>query len=153
MYFTITNDNATLDPNTGHWYIDLPEDFSHTHRIKRITVNTFTYYITTLPLNQTDVSTNDRLYVSLHSPTLCDGNFSQNDYFITGLCKNYAYNTIYKTYPIKTRPQKIEFWFKNELGNIVKDFQYIVDKNINDGPETTVFEKFVIEMNLEIMNN
>ena len=146
MYFIITKENSTLDAKTGHWYCDLPDDFVNSNRPKKINVINFTYYVSTRP-RTTTLNTNLE-FTSLHSSTLIDGNFNQYDNYICGLCKNYTYNTVYKTYPIKTRPQCIEFWFRNENREMVTGFEYTVTEN---GDDVLVLENFVIELNLEVL--
>ena len=146
MYFIVSKENAVYNENTGHWYVDLPDDFVNTHRDRKITVINFSYFVITKP-RTTTLNTNIE-FTSLHSPTLIDGNFNQYDNYICGLCKNYTYNTIYKSYPIKTRPQGIEFWFKNANGEMVTEFDYTVTEN---GDDVIVTENFIIELNLEVL--
>ena len=96
-YLKLSNEHCELDKLTGIWKIKLPDNFVNSRNPnKRITVLNFMYFPRINPPTQ---GLNINLeYTSFHSPTLCDGNFNQDNYICT-LC--YTYNTVFKTYPIK----------------------------------------------------
>ena len=148
LYFYLTNDLCTLNPDTGMWRIELPRDFIDSRRpAKAISVMNFKYVAkhacenhlnTSVPIDET----------SFHSPTLSDGNFNQ-DHFVT--TANYQFNTVYKTYKIRTNPQFFEFYFRDSRGNIIKKFYYtgeesgLVDAN---GLKCPMIESFRVELEL-----
>lgn len=145
MYFNITPENAKYNKITGTWTIDLPEEFCNSNNIhKSITVLNLIYYSTTKPY--TNDFAGNFVFTSLHSPTLCDGNLSQNDYYITCLTKNYTYTVTHKNYPIKSRIRELEFWFKYDDGTRIINYSYEYDP-VNY-PGTLVEEKFIIELEL-----
>ena len=118
LFFKLSNEYCKLDKFTGIWSIELPQEFRNSiHPNKRINVLSFMYYPRFDPPTQ---GMNLNLeYTSFHSPTLCDGNFNQDNYICT-LC--YTYNTVLKTYPIKSHPQELKFYFKNADGDVIKTF-------------------------------
>lgn len=124
-YFRLHNRNCILNPDTGVWKIELPQEFVNSRYVnKAITVLNFQYtcgYTTSLGSNFQTKLTEAIDYTTLHSPTLCDGNFNQNNY-ICMLC--YNYNSVYKTYPIRSNPQYMEFYFKDTADKVVKTFIY-----------------------------
>ena len=142
LYFTLTNKNCKLNKNNGMWSIELPRDFMDSRRpAKAISVLNFKYYST----HNCNQHLNTLMAIdetSFHSPTLCDGNFNQ-DYYITNA--NYVYNTVYKTYKIRSNPQYFEFFFKNSKDEIIKQFDYTADEV---GGTCPIIEKFRIELEL-----
>ena len=146
-YFILNNNTATLDEETGKWKIDLPMEFVNSNKPKSITILNFMFFMITTPHRQDECDTSI-VYTSLHSSTLTDGNTNQEDHYITSLSFRYTYNTVFKTYPIKSRAQSIEFWFKDEYGEIIKDFEIPIGsfpENSNVGGQ----QKFVIELLLK----
>lgn len=125
MYFRLNNNLCQLNPDTGVWKIELPQEFVNSRSInKAINVLNFQYtcgYTTSLGSNIQTRLIEAIDYTTLHSPTLCDGNYNQDNY-ICMLC--YTYNSVYKTYPIKTNPQYLEFYFKDTANKVVKQFSY-----------------------------
>ena len=120
LYVKLDKDCCTLNKDTGMWSFKLPDDFVNSRSDqKRITVMNFMYYATWVP--RTGGNTIQIDFTELHSPTLCDGNYNQDDYIGT-LC--YTYNTVMKTYPIRSNPQYLQFYFKDTEDNIVKDFYF-----------------------------
>ena len=125
------------------WKIELPRDFVDSRNPnKSISVLNFKYVCkhdcenhlnTTIAIDET----------SFHSPTLSDGNFNQDNYICT-LC--YTYNTVFKSYPIKSNPQYIEFYFKDTDDNIVKKFHYAKGESGDDLKELE--ERFTIDLEL-----
>ena len=143
IYFLLTNKTCKLDESTGIWSVDLPVDFVNAPLInKTITVLTFMYYGTWVPRTDDYI---DLQYTSFHSPTLCDGNFSQNDYYISSL--SYNYNTVHKTYEIGSMSQKLEFFFKDAEGEVIKKFYFKKGESGYDDREYE--ERFVIELQLD----
>lgn len=142
LYFYLSNDLCTLNENTGMWSIELPRDFTLSRSPqKSISVLNFKYcykhdcvnhHTTTIPIDET----------SFHSPTLSDGNFNQ-DHYITNA--NYQFNTVYKSYRIRSQPQFFEFFFKNVHGEVVKKFNY---SKVESGEECPTIEFFRVEMEL-----
>lgn len=148
LYFYLTNDLCTLDSSTGVWKIELPRDFMTSRSpLKSITVLNFKYIYkhdcrnhadTVIPIDET----------SFHSPTLTDGNFNQ-DHYITNA--NYNFNTVYKTYNIRSQPQHFEFFFKNVHGEVVKKFYYTAEESGEvdaNGLKCPTIEFFRVEMEL-----
>lgn len=142
QYIVLKKEYCTLDPNTGIWKFKLPSDFVNSRSIdKRITVLNFMYYASWIPRKDYDYVNID--YTTLHSPTLCDGNYNQDNYIAT-LC--YTYNTVLKTYPIRTNPQYLEFYFKDTEDQIVKKFYYNEGES---GDSNRAFEeRFTIDLEL-----
>lgn len=140
IYIRLTKNNSNFNENTGMWKFELPREFTNSkHPNKQITIMNFMYYGRVDP--PTENITVNLEYTTLHSPTLCDGNFNQDNYIAT-LC--YTYNTVFKTYPIKSNPQFIEFYFKDVDDNIIKDFYVENFYNIN----TNFEQKFNIDLEL-----
>ena len=130
------------------WRIELPRDFVDSRNPnKSISVLNFKYVCkhdcenhlnTTIAIDET----------SFHSPTLSDGNFNQ-DHYITNA--NYQFNTVYKTYRIRTNPQYLEFYFRDSRNNIVKQFYYTKEQSglvDNNGVECAMIEQFRVELEL-----
>ena len=140
-YLKLSNEHCELDKLTGIWRIKLPDNFVNSRNPnKRITVLNFMYFPRINPPTQ---GLNINLeYTSFHSPTLCDGNFNQDNYICT-LC--YTYNTVFKTYPIKSSPQYLEFYFKDADNTIIKTF-FISGNDI--GTNYDYHEKFVLDLEL-----
>ena len=141
-YIVLKKEYCTLDSNTGMWTFKLPDDFVNSRSDqKRITVLNFMYYATWVP--RTGNNTIQIDFTTLHSPTLCDGNYNQDNYIGT-LC--YTYNSVYKTYPIKTNPQYFKFYFKDTEDNVVK--QFFFDKGASGDDNKAYEEKFSIDLEL-----
>ena len=141
IFLKLSNDCCKLDTFTGIWSIELPHEFRNsTHPQKRINVLSFMYYPRFDP--PTEGMNINLEYTSFHSPTLCDGNFNQDNYICT-LC--YTYNTVFKTYPIKSSPQYLEFYFKDADNTIIKTF-FISGNDI--GTNYDYHEKFVLDLEL-----
>lgn len=118
LYLRLSNKTCTLDSKTGIWTIQLPSEFSNSNNPdKKITVINFMYYAKLDP--PTDTIPIILEYNTFHCPTLCDGNYNQDNYIAT-LCS--TYNTVYKTYPIKSKPKVLEFYFKDSYDDIIKVF-------------------------------
>ena len=159
QYFVLSRETCTFNKDTCHWTIDLPRDFVSSAKPKSITVLNFMYYGCYV-LNEIIVDTGEEDkslqgyqqldYTSFHCPTLLDGNVQQNDYYIASLC--YQYNTVYKTFPIMSHAEKLEFWFKTSCGMIVKQFDLTPEEHGNtDKPiysNCDYEERFVIELEL-----
>lgn len=147
LYVKLDKDCCTLNPDTGVWTFKLPDDFVHSRSPqKRITVLNFMYYATYVP--RTGPNTIQIDFTTLHSPTLCDGNYNQ-DYYIGTLC--YTYNSVFKTYPIKSNPQYLDFYFKNTDKEVVKTFYMPPDPNAEPGDEYYLKgyeERFTIDLEL-----
>ena len=141
-YVVLKKDYCTLDSKTGMWSFKLPDDFVNSRSPnKRISVLNFMYYATWIP--RTTVSTIQIDFTELHSPTLCDGNYNQNDYIGT-LC--YTYNSVGKTYPIKSNPQYFLFYFVDTENEIVKQFYYGPGASGDDNK--ALEERFTIDLEL-----
>ena len=142
QYFVLTKNNCKFNEETGHWTIDLPREFVHSAKPKSITVLNFMYYGTWVPKTGGFMNME---HTSFHCPTLIDGNFHQENYYINTIA--YNYNTVYKTYPIKSHCEKLEFWFKDADGEIIKLF-YI--PKVQSGYDDRAYEeRFVIDLLLE----
>lgn len=140
-YFHAKNNNSIFNPNTGLWKIELPYEFTMSNNPnKSITLLNFMYYARWTPDTADPINLSE---TTLHSPTLCDGNWNQ-DYYITTI--TYEYNTVMKSYPIKTKPQYLEFFFKNYDGTIVKKFVYQPGESGDDN--RGMEERFLIELEL-----
>ena len=143
VYIKLSKEYCELNPDTGVWRFKLPDDFVYSRSPnKKITVMNFMYYATYIPRNDNDFINID--YTTLHSPTLCDGNYNQDNYIST-LC--YTYNTVYKTYPIRSQPQYLEFYFKDTENNVVKIFYMSPGASGDD--ERAYEERFTIDICLE----
>ena len=142
QYVKLSKEYCTLDESTGIWRYKLPDDFTYSRSPgKKITVMNFMYYGTWVP--RTDGLYSQIDYTTLHSPTLHDGNFNQDNYICT-LC--YTYNTVFKTFPIRSQPQYLEFYFKDTENKIVK--QFYVPPGAS-GDDTRGFEqRFTIDIEL-----
>ena len=142
QYIVLKKEYCELDSKTGIWRYKLPDNFINSRSSnKKITIMNFMFYGTWIPRKDYDYVNMD--YTTLHSPTLCDGNFNQDNYIAT-LC--YTYNTVYKTYPIRTSPQYIEFYFKDTDNEIVKEFYYAPGAS---GDDSRAFEqRFTIDLEL-----
>ena len=63
-------------------------------------------------LNMTVFQDDDYIkYCSFHSPSLCDGNPSQNNYFIT--VSSPDHEVVQKDYPIASKNQNLVFYFRD----------------------------------------
>ena len=141
-YVVLKKEYCTLDSNTGMWSFKLPDDFTHSrYDRKRITVLNFMYYATWVPRTGGNMIQID--FTELHSPTLCDGNYNQDDYIGT-LC--YTYNSVMKTYQIRSNPQYLLFYFKDTENNVVKQFYYPPGASGDDN--LAMEEKFTIDLEL-----
>ena len=141
QYIKLSNDYCTLNSLTGMWSLRLPDDFINSRNPdKRIVVMNFMYFPRFNPPTEGIYANLE--YTTFHSPTLCDGNFNQDNYICT-VC--YAYNTVFKTYPIKSNPQYLEFFFRDPDGSIIKTF-HIPGANIGANYDYT--EKFSIDLEL-----
>lgn len=143
IYVRLTKNACEFDNDTGIWKFKLPDNFMNSRSdSKKITVLNFMYYATYIPSTgplQID-------YTTLHSPTLCDGNYNQDNYIAT-LC--YNYNTVFKTYQIKSNPQYMEFYFKNMENEIVKLFYHeFVEPTTEGNVERVYEERFSIDLEL-----
>lgn len=139
-YFVMTKDNCQI--NNGICSIDLPLDFVNSNNPnKQIILLSFMYYGLWVPRTEQYINLD---YTTLHSKTLCDGNYHQNDYFITVL--TYNYSTIQKVYPIRSKPQKLEVFFKNADGDLVDKFDY--SKGESGYDDRGYEEKFILEFEL-----
>ena len=126
LYLRLTNDLCEFNSNTSMWRIRLPSEFTNsTDPNKRINVLSFMFF-NKFKENTANVSINQDDYTSFHSPTLCDGNFNQDNYICT-LC--YTQNTIAKTYSIKSNPQYVDFYFKDGCGELIEGFFYFGNEN------------------------
>ena len=151
-YLVLTKETCTFNKETGHWTIDLPRDFVNGSRLKHITVLNFMYY-GCFVLDDSDPkecalqSMVQLDYTSFHCPTLIDGNFHQEDYYIATLC--YNYNTVNKVYPIRSHCEKLEFWFKNTSKQTVTDFEVKYPQHgFDDRKNQKYEERFTIELEL-----
>lgn len=141
QYIVLKKEFCELNKDTGMWRFKLPDQFTYSNsKEKRITVMNFMYYATWVPRIDSYVNID---YTTLHSPTLCDGNYNQDNYIAT-LC--YTYNTVFKTYPIRSNPQYIEFYFKDTDNNIVKKFYYAKGESGDDNK--AMEERFTIDLEL-----
>ena len=141
-YVVLKKEYCHLDEVTGMWTFKLPDDFVNSRSPqKRITVLNFMYYATWVP--RTGGNTIQIDFTELHSPTLCDGNYNQDDYIGT-LC--YTYNSVMKSYPIRTNPQYLKFYFKDTENNIVKQFYFPPGASGDD--YKAYEEKFTIDLEL-----
>lgn len=142
IYLRLNNDTCECDEQSSMWRIKIPEVFTNSRNPdKKITVLNFMYIIKTNSSMYTPPSINIE-FTTFHSPTLCDGNFNQDNYICT-LC--YNQNTVYKTYPIKSNPQYIEFYFRDGNGALVEAFWY--QDSVN-GNQYVFSEKFNIDLEL-----
>ena len=110
MYFVLNNNTCKWLDLYQHWIIDLPREFvDSTSKNKSIKILNFIH---------------EEAYTSLHSPTLCDGNFHQDDYYITTYN---PYHVVNKVYPINSHCEYIEFYFNdlNSKGNFVIELELI----------------------------
>lgn len=141
-YVVLKKEYCTLDESTGMWSFKLPDDFvSSRSPYKRITVLNFMYYATWVP--RTGANTIQIDFTELHSPTLTDGNYNQDDYIAT-LC--YTYNSVMKTYPIRSQPQYLNFYFKDTSNSVVKQFYYPPGAS---GDDVKAYdERFTIDLEL-----
>ena len=139
-YVRLNKLTCEFDTNTGIWKYKLPDNFTNSRSEKKITVLNFMYFLRS---NHTVSNKYGNIeFTTLHSPTLCDGNYNQDNYICT-LC--YNQNTIYKTYPIKSNPQYIEFYFRDGNGALIEAFWYQTDVNeVN----YSFAEKFNIDLEL-----
>ena len=119
-YIRLNNNTCEFNNKTYWWKFKLPEDFTNSKSPnKKISVINFMYIIkTSKPIANVHYNVE---FTTFHSPTLCDGNYNQDNYICT-LC--YNQNTIYKTYPIKSTPQYLEFYFRDAIDQIIGAFQY-----------------------------
>lgn len=142
LYLRLNNDTCELNNKTAIWRIKLPNEFTNSRNPdKKIIVNNFMYIIKTNSTVTIPPSINVE-FTTFHSPTLCDGNYNQDNYICT-LC--YNQNTIYKTYPIKSNPQYLEFYFRDGNGALIESFWYQTDINeVN----YSFAEKFNIDLEL-----
>ena len=149
-YLKLSNTTCTFNASTGIWSIDLPRDFINSDAPnKRINVLTFMYFVTTEPTT-TNIVINTE-YTTFHSPTLCDGNFNQDNYICT-LC--YTQSAIARSYPIKSKPQKLEFYFRDSNNELIISYEYFGQESDSTvgGSSTTgtwkAHEKFAIDLEL-----
>lgn len=141
-YVKLSKEYCELNPDTGMWRFKLPDDFVNSRSTRKaISVLNFMYYATWVPRTEQYINID---YTSLHSPTLCDGNYNQDNYIAT-LC--YTYNSVFKTYPIRTNPQYLEFYFKDTENNVVKKFDYKPGESGDD--LKGISERFTIDICLE----
>lgn len=130
-YFVITCLNSVFDENLNMWYIDLPHFFTTSiHDEKYIKLLGFQYFDSNGNLDPTK---------TLHSETLCDGNYSQLNYFIT--MAMYTSTGWSKEYKITTKPQRLYFQFRSYSESIIKSSN-CDEENIQP------HERFVIETEL-----
>ena len=119
-YFILT-DNAYLKIN-NQGIIDLPQDFINSNDPQK--------RIKLLNMEVGDKTDHKFKSCTFHSHSLCDGNFSQYNYFITSY--NPARNVVQKEYPIGSKCQHIVFSFRD-----------------TDGEEIDISQlKFIIELEL-----
>lgn len=141
-YIMLCNENSELDTKTGIWKFKLPEDFVNSRSpVKSIKLINFLFYCASIP-NTAGINTTID-FTTLHSPTLCDGNYNQ-DYYIATLC--YTYNTYHKIFPIKTQPQYLEFYFKDTERNVTKKFHFAEGESGYDNVELEM--RFTIDLEL-----
>lgn len=142
IYLRLNNDTCKFDENTNMWRIELPRDFTNSRNTnKRINVINFMFSAILDPPTA-NVKINIE-FTTFHSPTLCDGNFNQDNYICT-LC--YTQNTFHKSYQIKSNPQYIEFYFKNSNNEIIQGYWYEGFDESNRHYEFT--EKFNVDLEL-----
>lgn len=142
MYFKLSKETCKFNENTGIWSVELPREFTNSNSPdKRINVLTFMYFVTLDPVTA-NVEINTE-YTSFHSPTLCDGNFNQDNYIYT-LC--YTQSTIAKSYPIKSKPQTLEFYFKDSNNELIIHYDYFGEDS--NKVHWRAVEKFVIDLEL-----
>ncbi len=143
LYVKLSKEYCDFNKDTGIWRFKLPDDFVYSRSpTKKITIMNFMYYATWLPKTEGDfININ---YTTLHSPTLCDGNYNQDNYIAT-LC--YTYNTVFKTYPIRSQPQYLEFYFKDTENEIIKIFYMEPGESGDD--HRAYEERFTIDVCLE----
>ena len=142
QYVVLKKEYCTLNEATGMWSFKLPDDFVNSRSTaKRITVMNFMQYATWIPRTENQTIQID--FTTLHSPTLCDGNYNQDNYIGT-LC--YTYNTVFKTYSIRTNPQYLEFYFKDTENNVVKIFY--MEPGASGDDKRAYEEKFTIDLEL-----
>ena len=143
LYYVLTKNTCKFNEETGIWSIDLPREFvSCPHADKRITILNFTYYATWIPRTDAYIKVD---HTSFHSPTLCDGNLQQENFFITTI--SYESNTVHKTYFIRSHCEKLEFFFEDADGNVIK--QFYVPKGESGYDDRAYEERFAIELLLE----
>lgn len=143
LYIKLAKEFCELDSNTGIWKFKLPDDFTYSRSpAKKITVNSFIYYGAFNPPSGAPQTCD---YVSLHCPTLHDGNYNQEAYIATAC---YNYNSVYKTFPIKSQPQYLEFYFKDYVNGIIKQFYYEAGPT-SDFADRDYEERFIIDLCLE----
>ena len=146
---------AQFDETKQVWSIPLPDFFRNsTSDYKSIYIETFQYFN---PKGQSEIGT------TFHSPSLLDGNWSQFDGVI-GL----ATLGINRDFPLKTKIDKIEFFFRDYLDltkNLPKeeavDVQKIDEhgnllylKDVADGDnQTTVETKFPVMIDGEVQES
>ena len=142
IYLRLNNDTCEFNEKTDLWRIKIPEVFTNSRNPdKKIVVNNFMYC--TIADQGSLANLLQKEFITFHSPTLCDGNFNQDNYICT-LC--YNQNTIYKTYPIKSNPQYIEFYFNDADNNRITGFwNWGIDSN---GQKYEYREKFNIDLEL-----
>ena len=130
-YFVITCLNSDYDSNTGMWSIDLPHFFT--------TSKNYEKYIRLLGFQYFDSDGLLDPRKTLHSSTLCNGNYSQLNYFITmAMYTNTGWS---KEFKITGKPQKLYFQFREYSEMIIKSGKPSED-------ETEPHERFVIECEL-----
>lgn len=124
------------------WKFKLPDDFTMSGSPNKfIKLINFVYYCATIPRNDALEYQLTLDHTSLHSPTMCDGNYHQ-DYYITTLCS--TYNTYHKLYPIRSQPQYLEFFFEGRDHDVVKKFYYKPGESGYDN--IALEERFVIDL-------
>ena len=141
-YITLNNRNCEFDSKTGMWRFKLPDDFvnSRSNR-KYIKLLNFMFYCATIPRNDSIYTNVD--YTTLHSPTMCDGNYNQ-DYYIATLC--YTYNTYHKVFPIKSQPQYLEFFFRDSEQEI--HLVHYFPPGASGYEDTALENRFTIDLEL-----
>lgn len=106
LYFVLNNNTCVWNPTLKRWIINFPREFVDSlNKDKSIIILNF-------------VSSQTEDIISFHSETICDGNYHQDDHFITCYNRDKVTN---KIYPIQTRAEYLTFHFKNQITNEILD--------------------------------
>ena len=113
-YFTITKSNASLNTNTGLWYVSLPQEFTMSpNPMKYIEVYNLLYFNAS---GQLDIG------VSCHASFNLDS--TENDQMICFCNQN---NQLIKSFEIRRNLVGFNLWFKDYKGIIVNQIENVDD--------------------------
>ena len=113
-YFTITKSNASLNTNTGLWYVSLPQEFTmSSNPMKYIEVYNLLYFNAS---GQLDIG------VSCHASFNLDS--VENDQMICFCNQN---NQLIKAFEIRRNLVGFNLWFKDYKGIIVNQLENVDD--------------------------